>query len=212
MLDGISTMPFDEEVSGSAVRRNNELSIETYGIMKYSLGWFVVWSACEKSCVENLSSVITFSARRGIFSSLVGYGTASHLARIMTGRQFCARRSFRWDGRETRADYLIMPDAVYLGVQKETKEAAWRNVLAIPDLYCDAPRRERRRPPENCQTEKSTVAFFLDISGASQLRRLSNWHAGITADAATSSSPPLNSSFLPANVVSSRDTISPLRY
>lgn len=126
--------------------------------------------------------------------------------------QFCARRSFRWDGGETRADYLIMPDAVYLGVQKETKEAAWRNVLAIPDLYCDAPRRERRRPPENCQTEKSTVAFFLDISGASQLRRLSNWHAGITADAATSSSPPLNSSFLPANVVSSRDTISPLCY
>lgn len=141
MLDGISTMPFGEEVSRSAVRRNNELSIETYGVMKYSLGWFVVWFACEKSCVENPSSVITFSARRGILKfSWIRHDISSR-SYYDRPTQFCVRRSFRWDGGETRADYLIMPDAVYLGVQKETKEAAWRNVLAIPDLYCDAPRR-----------------------------------------------------------------------
>ncbi|KYM82991.1 Opioid-binding protein/cell adhesion molecule [Atta colombica] len=52
----------------------------------------------------------------------------------------------------------------------------------------------------NCQTEKSTVAFFLDVSGALQLRRLSNWHARITATAdAVASSRLLNSSFLPAS-------------
>lgn len=57
----------------------------------------------------------------------------------------------------------------------------------------------------NCQTEKSTVTFFLDVSGALQLRRLSNWHAGITATAdAVASSRLLNSSFLPVTAVPSR--------
>lgn len=73
-------------------------------------------------------------------------------------------------GRRRETDYLIMPDAVY--ARRGTKVPALAILL---DLYCDAsrPRQLRTtmsRSPRSCQTEKSSVAFFPDISGAAQLR------------------------------------------
>lgn len=72
----------------------------------------------------------------------------------MTGRRNFAQEGPS-DGTagETRTDYLIMPDAVYLPrFGKKRKRRPGRNVFAILDLYCDAPRRtareEGRRPPE----------------------------------------------------------------
>ena len=58
--------------------------------------------------------------------------------------QFCARKSFPMGQQgETRADYLIMLDAVYSAFKKKTgrKRPGSQRSCDLPDLYCDAPRR-----------------------------------------------------------------------
>lgn len=92
--------------------------------------------------------------------------------------------------RRTRADYLITPDAVYLGVLKETKEYRSGGGITLARISTfiamrrDGQRGENddvARSPELSDWKIDRSRFSVDVSGAAQLRRLSNWYAEITA-------------------------------